>query len=64
MFFSAFQSAKAGGFLSPTSFIVKDLEQEKKFNFCLQESLRVASNQPLLQVLITQPYIHIYFYNV
>lgn len=38
---------------------MKDLEQEKKFNFCLQESLRVASNQPLLQVLIYQSYIFI-----
>uniref|UniRef100_A0A3Q3WYV9 Mediator of DNA damage checkpoint protein 1 n=1 Tax=Mola mola TaxID=94237 RepID=A0A3Q3WYV9_MOLML len=40
---------KAGVFLSPSSFIVKDLEQENKFNFCLQESVKVASNQPLLQ---------------
>lgn len=54
---SDFQSGKAGNFLSPTSFIVEDPEQEKKFNFCLQESLRVASNQPLLQVLIYRSYI-------
>ncbi|CAL8247425.1 unnamed protein product [Lota lota] len=43
------KSAKAGSFLSPSAFIVKDMEQEKKFNFCLQESISIASNQPLLQ---------------
>ncbi|CAL8289765.1 unnamed protein product [Merluccius merluccius] len=43
------KSGKAGSFLSPSAFIVKDAEQEKKFNFCLQESIRIASNQPLLQ---------------
>ncbi|CAJ1062565.1 LOW QUALITY PROTEIN: mediator of DNA damage checkpoint protein 1 [Xyrichtys novacula] len=43
------KSGKAGSFLSPDSFVVKDPEQEKKFNFCLQESLRTASSQPLLQ---------------
>ncbi|KAF7670137.1 hypothetical protein LDENG_00049770 [Lucifuga dentata] len=43
------KSGKAGNFLSPNAFIVKDLEQEKKFNFCLQESLRIANSQPLLQ---------------
>ncbi|XP_059920072.1 mediator of DNA damage checkpoint protein 1 [Gadus macrocephalus] len=43
------QSAKAGGFLSPTAYIVKDMEQEQKFNFRLQESIRIASIQPLLQ---------------
>ncbi|XP_032374480.1 LOW QUALITY PROTEIN: mediator of DNA damage checkpoint protein 1 [Etheostoma spectabile] len=43
------KSGKAGSFLSPSAFIVKDLEQEKKFNFCLQESLRIASSQSLLQ---------------
>ncbi|XP_041842811.1 mediator of DNA damage checkpoint protein 1 isoform X2 [Melanotaenia boesemani] len=43
------KSGKAGSFLSPYSFIVKDPEQEKKFSFCLQESLRTASSQPLLQ---------------
>ncbi|CAK6966266.1 mediator of DNA damage checkpoint protein 1 [Scomber scombrus] len=43
------KSGKAGSFLSPSAFVVNDPEQEKKFNFCLQESLRVASSQPLLQ---------------
>ncbi|XP_070768643.1 mediator of DNA damage checkpoint protein 1 [Enoplosus armatus] len=43
------KSGKAGSFLSPNAFVVKDSEQEKKFNFCLQESLRIASSQPLLQ---------------
>ncbi|XP_045900642.1 mediator of DNA damage checkpoint protein 1 [Micropterus dolomieu] len=43
------KSGKAGSFLSPNAFIVKDPEQEKKFNFCLQESLRIASSQLLLQ---------------
>lgn len=43
------KSGKAGSFLPPHAFIVKDPEQEKKFNFSLQESLRTASNQPLLQ---------------
>ncbi|XP_053736397.1 mediator of DNA damage checkpoint protein 1 [Synchiropus splendidus] len=43
------KSGKAGSFLEPGAFIVKDPEQEKKFNFSLAESLRVASNQPLLQ---------------
>ncbi|XP_066539611.1 mediator of DNA damage checkpoint protein 1 [Hoplias malabaricus] len=40
---------KAGTFLSPNEFFVKDAEQEKKFNFKLQDSLRAASRQPLLQ---------------
>ncbi|KAF4088474.1 hypothetical protein AMELA_G00082700 [Ameiurus melas] len=40
---------KAGSFLSPNGFLVKDVEQEKKFNFRLQEALRVANSQPLLQ---------------
>ncbi|KAL7886574.1 hypothetical protein AOLI_G00042950 [Acnodon oligacanthus] len=40
---------KAGTFLSPNEFLVKDAEQEKKFNFKLQDSLRAASHQPLLQ---------------
>ncbi|MCJ8728987.1 hypothetical protein PDJAM_G00009410 [Pangasius djambal] len=40
---------KAGSFLSPNAFLVKDVEQEKRFNFSLQEALRVASSQPLLQ---------------
>lgn len=52
-----FQSGKAGGFLSPTAFIVKDQEQEKKFSFCLLESLKVASSQPLLQVTPSHPYL-------
>ncbi|KAM4736254.1 mediator of DNA damage checkpoint protein 1 isoform 2-T2 [Anableps anableps] len=43
------KSGKAGSFLSPQAFVVKDPEQEKKFNFSLQESLRTASSQPLLQ---------------
>uniref|UniRef100_A0A3B5R5U3 Mediator of DNA damage checkpoint protein 1 n=1 Tax=Xiphophorus maculatus TaxID=8083 RepID=A0A3B5R5U3_XIPMA len=43
------KSGKAGSFLSPLDFIVKDLEQEKKFSFSLQESLRTASSRPLLQ---------------
>ncbi|XP_034729977.1 mediator of DNA damage checkpoint protein 1 isoform X2 [Etheostoma cragini] len=43
------KSGKAGSFLSPNAFVVKDQEQEKKFNFCLQESLRIASSQSLLQ---------------
>ncbi|XP_034163625.2 mediator of DNA damage checkpoint protein 1 [Pangasianodon hypophthalmus] len=40
---------KAGSFLSPNAFLVKDVEQEKRFNFSLQEALRAASSQPLLQ---------------
>ncbi|XP_039661609.1 mediator of DNA damage checkpoint protein 1 isoform X2 [Perca fluviatilis] len=44
------KSGKAGSFLSPNAFVVKDLEQEKKLNFCLQESLRIASSQSLLQI--------------
>uniref|UniRef100_A0A3B3WLW6 Mediator of DNA damage checkpoint protein 1 n=1 Tax=Poecilia mexicana TaxID=48701 RepID=A0A3B3WLW6_9TELE len=40
---------KAGSFLSPLAFVVNDPEQEKKFSFSLQESLRTASSQPLLQ---------------
>ncbi|XP_076592542.1 uncharacterized protein LOC143324167 isoform X2 [Chaetodon auriga] len=43
------KSGKAGSFLSPNDFAVKDPEQEKKFNFCLQESLRIASSQLLLK---------------
>ncbi|MEQ2310769.1 hypothetical protein AMECASPLE_012626, partial [Ameca splendens] len=43
------KSGKAGSFLSPYAFVVKDPEQEKKFSFSLQESLRTASSQPLLQ---------------
>lgn len=55
---SVFQSGKTGSFLPPSSFIVKDLEQEKKFNFCLLESLKVASSQPLLQVPITHTQVY------
>ncbi|KAK2855142.1 hypothetical protein Q7C36_007011 [Tachysurus vachellii] len=43
------KSGKAGSFLSPNGFLVKDAEQEKKFNFSLQDALGVASSQPLLQ---------------
>ncbi|KAK7887025.1 hypothetical protein WMY93_026646 [Mugilogobius chulae] len=43
------KSGKAGTLLSPTAYLVKDREQENKFDFNLQESLRVASSQPLLQ---------------
>ncbi|XP_036394549.1 mediator of DNA damage checkpoint protein 1 [Megalops cyprinoides] len=43
------KSGKNGGFLSPSAFLVKDVEQEKKFGFCLEESLRTANAQPLLE---------------
>ncbi|XP_061144949.1 mediator of DNA damage checkpoint protein 1 isoform X2 [Syngnathus typhle] len=43
------ESAKAGSFLPPDAFIVSDPDQEKKFNFRLRESLRLAGSQPLLQ---------------
>uniref|UniRef100_A0A3Q1JFK0 Mediator of DNA damage checkpoint protein 1 n=1 Tax=Anabas testudineus TaxID=64144 RepID=A0A3Q1JFK0_ANATE len=43
------KSGKAGYFLPPNAFVVKDPEQEKKFSFSLEESLRTASSQPLLQ---------------
>ncbi|XP_028984737.1 mediator of DNA damage checkpoint protein 1 [Betta splendens] len=43
------KSGKAGSFLPPNAFAVKDPEQEKKFSFSLQESLRTASSQLLLQ---------------
>ncbi|KAK2910066.1 mediator of DNA damage checkpoint protein 1 [Channa argus] len=43
------KSGKAGSFLPPDAFVVKDPEQEKKFSFSLQDSLRTASSQPLLQ---------------
>ncbi|TRZ01938.1 hypothetical protein DNTS_012951 [Danionella cerebrum] len=39
----------AGRFLSTDDFILKDVGQEKKFNFCLQTSLQAALNQPLLK---------------
>ncbi|XP_061919847.1 mediator of DNA damage checkpoint protein 1 [Entelurus aequoreus] len=43
------KSGKAGSLLPPDAFIVKDPEQEKKFSFCLKESLTLSSSQPLLQ---------------
>ncbi|KAM4580954.1 mediator of DNA damage checkpoint protein 1 isoform 2-T6 [Odontesthes bonariensis] len=43
------KSGKAGSFLSPNAFVVADPEQEQKFSFRLQESLRTASTQRLLQ---------------
>ncbi|XP_072572492.1 mediator of DNA damage checkpoint protein 1 isoform X2 [Paramormyrops kingsleyae] len=41
--------SKNGAFLSPQAFLVKDVEQERKFNFCLEEALQTARAQPLLQ---------------
>ncbi|KAJ0066313.1 hypothetical protein NL108_010948, partial [Boleophthalmus pectinirostris] len=43
------KSGKAGSFLCPSTYLVKDREQENKFEFNLQESLNVANSQPLLQ---------------
>uniref|UniRef100_A0A3B3C609 Mediator of DNA damage checkpoint protein 1 n=1 Tax=Oryzias melastigma TaxID=30732 RepID=A0A3B3C609_ORYME len=43
------KSGKAGTFLSTANFLVKDPEQEAKFSFCLEESLKAAGRQPLLQ---------------
>ncbi|XP_072316839.1 mediator of DNA damage checkpoint protein 1 isoform X2 [Eucyclogobius newberryi] len=43
------KSGKAGAFLPPHTFLVKDREQENKFDFNLQESLRAAGGRPLLQ---------------
>lgn len=43
------KSGKAGKILSPDAYSVKDREQENKFNFNLQDSLRTASKQLLLQ---------------
>ncbi|KAJ7985614.1 hypothetical protein DPEC_G00353900 [Dallia pectoralis] len=40
---------KAGSFLSTDRFLVKDRDQERKFSFCLEESLKAASTQQLLQ---------------
>ncbi|XP_052345691.1 mediator of DNA damage checkpoint protein 1 [Oncorhynchus keta] len=40
---------KVGRFLPTDRYLVKDREQEIKFSFCLEESLRTASTQPLLQ---------------
>uniref|UniRef100_A0A8C5HDU6 Mediator of DNA damage checkpoint protein 1 n=1 Tax=Gouania willdenowi TaxID=441366 RepID=A0A8C5HDU6_GOUWI len=43
------KSGKAGSFLDPNAFLVKDPEQEKKFSFCLSDSLKNAHQQLLLQ---------------
>ncbi|KAJ8354930.1 hypothetical protein SKAU_G00224970 [Synaphobranchus kaupii] len=43
------KSGRRGSFLSPSEFLVKDAEQEKKFSFCLEQSLCTANTQPLLQ---------------
>ncbi|XP_034144683.1 mediator of DNA damage checkpoint protein 1 isoform X2 [Esox lucius] len=43
------KSGKAGCFLSTDRFLVKDRDQENKFSFSLEESLRIASTQQLLQ---------------
>ncbi|XP_077430827.1 mediator of DNA damage checkpoint protein 1 [Vanacampus margaritifer] len=43
------ESGQAGSLLPPDAFIVSDPEQESKFNFRLQESLNLASSQPLLK---------------
>ncbi|XP_077454274.1 mediator of DNA damage checkpoint protein 1 isoform X2 [Stigmatopora argus] len=43
------KSAQAGTFLPPEAFMLNDPEQELKFNFCLQETLRLASREPLLK---------------
>nr|DBA20559.1 TPA: hypothetical protein GDO54_017323 [Pyxicephalus adspersus] len=40
---------KNGCFLSYTKFLVKDEEQEKKFNFVLSESLQKAKRKPLFE---------------
>nr|XP_023997322.1 mediator of DNA damage checkpoint protein 1-like isoform X3 [Salvelinus alpinus] len=40
---------KVSSFLPTDRYLVKDREQENKFSFCLEESLRTASIQPLLQ---------------
>uniref|UniRef100_A0AAY4A2Y1 Mediator of DNA damage checkpoint protein 1 n=1 Tax=Denticeps clupeoides TaxID=299321 RepID=A0AAY4A2Y1_9TELE len=40
---------KEGSFMPADNFLVKDAVQEKKFNFCLKESLRMASQKPLLE---------------
>ncbi|XP_045574504.1 mediator of DNA damage checkpoint protein 1 isoform X2 [Salmo salar] len=40
---------KVGRYLPTDRYLVKDREQENKFSFCLEESLRTASTQPLLQ---------------
>ncbi|KAJ8289864.1 hypothetical protein GJAV_G00006190 [Gymnothorax javanicus] len=43
------KSGKQGSFLPPSEFLVKDVEQEQKFSFCLEQSLSAAQTQPLLQ---------------
>ncbi|CAB1334202.1 unnamed protein product, partial [Coregonus sp. 'balchen'] len=43
------ECGKLGRFLPTDRYLVKDREQENKFSFCLEESLRTASTQPLLQ---------------
>ncbi|RVE62804.1 hypothetical protein OJAV_G00161550 [Oryzias javanicus] len=43
------KSGKAGTFLSTANFLVKDPEQEAKFSFSLEESLKAAARQPLLE---------------
>ncbi|XP_059363685.1 mediator of DNA damage checkpoint protein 1-like isoform X2 [Carassius carassius] len=40
---------KAGYFLSTDEYILKDVEQEKKFSFCLLKSMQTAQTQPLLK---------------
>uniref|UniRef100_A0A3P9LQL2 Mediator of DNA damage checkpoint protein 1 n=1 Tax=Oryzias latipes TaxID=8090 RepID=A0A3P9LQL2_ORYLA len=43
------KSGKAGTFLSPAPFLVKDPDQETKFSFSLEESLKAAGRQSLLE---------------
>lgn len=40
---------KAGHFISADDYILKDIEQEKKFDFCLEKSLQTAQSQSLLK---------------
>ncbi|XP_077066306.1 mediator of DNA damage checkpoint protein 1 isoform X2 [Siphateles boraxobius] len=40
---------KVGHFLSTDEYILKDVEQEKKFSFSLQKTLLTAQSQPLLK---------------
>lgn len=47
----AMQCGKNGCFLSPNAFLVKDVEQEKNFSFCLADSLIKARRQSLLEVI-------------
>jgi len=44
------QCGKVGHFLSTDEYILKDVEQEKKFSFSLQKTLQTAQSQPLLKV--------------